>query len=109
MSEATAETILQGIEGFEWDEQKAVSNRAKHGVDFDDATDVLYGSPLLYRSDRKNEERWVAVGALEQKIVAVIFTRRGNYLRIVSARQARDSEKRAYHQTTLGRPPEGQD
>ena len=94
---------------FEWDGQKNVSNLAKHGIDFDDAIEVFYGPILLYRSDRSNERRWVAIGFLEDKLIAVIFTPRANVIRIISARRARKNEERKYRNAQVGRPPEGQD
>jgi uncharacterized DUF497 family protein len=56
---------------FEWDENKSKANISKHGYDFDDASQVFYGPVMLYRSDRNNEERWIAVGSLEDRLIAV--------------------------------------
>jgi uncharacterized protein len=33
--------IMSGVDDFEWDYQKAVTNYAKHGVSFDEATLVF--------------------------------------------------------------------
>ena len=95
--------------GFEWDELKSEANLIKHGISFDDASDIFYGPVILYPSDRKNEERWVAVGALENRLIAVIFTRRADAIRIISARRARKYEEREYRNAKMGRSPEGQD
>jgi len=95
--------------GFEWDELKSEANLIKHGILFDDASDIFYEPVILYPSDRNHEERWVAVGALEDRLIAVIFTRRANVIRIISARRARKHEERAYRNAQMGRPPEGQD
>ncbi|MFY9991207.1 MAG: BrnT family toxin [Rhodoplanes sp.] len=94
---------------FEWDPRKAASNRRKHGIDFDEAIEVFYGPIVLYRSDRKEEERWLAIGGSEGRVIAVAFTWRGDTLRIISARRARRNEKRAYRQKKMGRAAEGQD
>ena len=101
--------LFERIRAIEWDEEKAASNRRKHGIDFDEAIEVLYGASLLRRSERKLEERWIAIGESEGRVIAVIFTWRGTALRIISARRARRNEKRAYHQEKMGRAPEGQD
>jgi uncharacterized protein len=95
------------IRAFEWDENKSTLNRIKHGLDFDDATEVFYGPILLRQSDRNNEERFVAIGFLDRRPISVIFTRRGTVVRIISARRARKNEERAYHNAKMGRPPEG--
>jgi uncharacterized protein len=100
---------FEHIGGFEWDEEKAASNRRKHGIDFDEAVEIFYGSSLLRRSDRNAEERWLAIGETEGRVVTVVFTWRGDTLRIISARRARRNEKRAYHQEKMGRTAEGQD
>jgi uncharacterized DUF497 family protein len=96
-------------EGFEWDEQKNVLNRAKHAIDFEDAVEVFYGPIILRRSDRNNEERWIAIGYAENRLIAVVFTRRADVIRIISARSARKNEEREYRNAEMGRPTEGQD
>jgi uncharacterized DUF497 family protein len=99
----------ESIIGFDWDERKSELNLAKHGIDFDDATEVFYGSILLRRSDRNHEERWVAIGHSEDRLIAVVFTRRKDIVRIISARRARKNEESEYRNAKMGRPPEGQD
>ena len=100
---------FERISAFEWTAEKAASNRRKHGIDFDEAISVFYCPYLVRRSDRNKEERWLAIGEAEGRVLAVAFTWRGDALRIVSARRARKNEKRAYHQAKMGRAAEGQD
>ena len=107
--EIVTRRLFERTRAVEWDEQKAASNRRKHGVDFDEAIQVFYGASLLRRSDRNMEERWIAIGESEGRVIAVVFTWRGETLRIISARRARKNEKRAYHQEKMGRAAEGQD
>ena len=95
--------------GFEWNEDKSRANLTKHGIDFDDASGIFYGPIVLRQSDRNNEERWIAIGSLEDRLIAVVFTRRADVIRIISARRARKNEEREYHNAKVGRPPEGQD
>lgn len=80
MSDDIGKDLLVGIVGFEWDEEKAAGNLHKHGIDFDEASEVFYRPNLLHRSDRKNEERWLAVGESERRIIAVVCVRRGDKL-----------------------------
>jgi uncharacterized DUF497 family protein len=101
--------LLGRVRAVEWNEEKAASNRRKHGVDFDEAIEIFYGTSLLRRSDRYAEERWLAIGETEGRIVTVAFTWRGDALRIISARRARRNEKRAYYQEKMGRTAERQD
>jgi hypothetical protein len=101
--------IFVDVDGFEWDFAKRRQNREKHGVDFDEAIEVFYGPHLLRQSDRKSEERWIAVGETENRILAVVFTVREQKIRIISARRARKNEERAYRNEKMGRPTQGQD
>jgi uncharacterized protein len=104
-----ARKLFERIRAVEWNEEKAASNRRKHGIDFDEAMEIFYGTSLLRRSDRNKEERWLAIGESEGRVIAVAFTWRGDTLRIISARHARRNERRAYYQEKVGRAPEGQD
>jgi len=93
---ADSELELLVPTGFEWDEDKSNANLVKHGISFDDASDIFYGPVIVRRSSRNNEERWIAIGESHDRIVSVIFTRRNDLIRIISARRPRRDEKRAY-------------
>ncbi|AXK81429.1 BrnT family toxin [Pseudolabrys taiwanensis] len=83
---------------FEWDETKRTANVQKHGIDFADAA-LVFNDPahLIYRSQRHTgEERFVAIGTVGAKIIAVIFTERGDNVRIISARTTRRIERELY-------------
>jgi uncharacterized DUF497 family protein len=94
---------------FEWDDQKREINFAKHGIDFDIAIEVFHGPIILRRSHRNNEERWTALGYSDDRLILVVFTRRAEAFRIISARRARNNEEREYRKAEVGRSPEGQD
>jgi uncharacterized DUF497 family protein len=83
---------------FEWDERKRLSNAEKHGLDFLDADLVFRGPHFDYRSPRHDEDRWVTVGMLEEREVAVVWTLRGDAIRLISFRRARHEERRQYRQ-----------
>ncbi|MGC2811919.1 MAG: BrnT family toxin [Bradyrhizobium sp.] len=100
---------LESCGGFDWDKRKSKSNLDKHGIDFDDAVEIFHGPVILRRSDRNNEERWIAIGFLENRFIAVVFTRRADAFRIISARRARKNEEREYRNAKMGRPSQGQD
>jgi uncharacterized protein len=95
--------------GFEWDENKSDANLIKHGIDFEDAAEIFYGPVIISGSNRSNEERWVAIGKSQDRIFSVIFTRRNELIRIISARHPRPNEERAYRNASMGRPAQGQD
>ena len=96
---------FERISSFEWDEKKRTRNLAKHGIDFEDATEVFYGEALVSRSNRKNEERWIALGEVEGRIIAVVYTWRKSALRLISARRASKNEATEYRRQKGGRSP----
>jgi uncharacterized DUF497 family protein len=83
---------------YEWDETKRRTNIEKHGIDFLDAIEAFTDPQgYVYRSRREPKEaRLVAVGLVKGTLAAVIFTERGERVRIISARAARRSERRQY-------------
>jgi uncharacterized protein len=84
---------------FEWDAGKARTNEEKHGIAFLEAAEVLLGNIVFQRSDRGSEPRFLATGPLESgALTTVIFTIRGERIRIISARRARQHERRAYRE-----------
>jgi uncharacterized protein len=86
--------------GFEWDPAKREANLRKHSVDFAGAVRI-FESPVLEREDRRRnyaEARFVALGRLDEVLLAVVYTPRGPTFRIISARKANRHEKRAYRQ-----------
>jgi uncharacterized DUF497 family protein len=109
MAQNDLEFGLLSAAGFEWDEVKSDANLVKHGITFDDASQIFYGPIVAKSSSRNNEERWIAIGKVQDQILTVIFTRRNDLIRIISARRPRPDEKRTYHNASMGRPPQGKD
>lgn len=83
-------------DGFEWDENKRQSNIAKHDLDFEDVIAIFLEPHLDFALKYKAEPRRQATGLVGGRLVAVIYTLRGNTIRIISARRARKNEERAY-------------
>ena len=90
---------------FSWDPQKAEANRRKHGVSFEDAATILADPLALTVYDHEHseaEERWVTVGRVlggELLVVSHTFEELNPQeaaVRIISARPATASERRAY-------------
>ncbi|MGH9324219.1 MAG: BrnT family toxin [Vicinamibacteria bacterium] len=84
---------------FEWDAKKAASNLKNHGVDFADAASVLLEDmALTIRDDSVDEEdRFVTLGAdALGRLLVVVYTWRGDVLRLISARLATAGERRRY-------------
>lgn len=81
---------------FEWDEAKRLAVLEKHGIDFWRATAIWDVNHVIFDARHQGERRQMAVGFLDGWWIAVIFTWRGERLRLVTARRARENEKRAY-------------
>ena len=90
---------------FEWDDAKNRSNLKKHGISFEEAILIFDGLILTYPDDRfeYGEERWLSIGKIEDTlVVVVIHTDRAGVVRIISARPAKQRERKLYdaHQRT---------
>ena len=65
---------------FAWDEAKRRADLRKHGIDFADAEKIFIPHP----------------GLLEDQVVSVTHTERGDTIRIISIRKATKDETRFY-------------
>jgi uncharacterized DUF497 family protein len=86
---------------FEWDPQKAARNLLDHGVDFDTATEVFrdpFGIEWLDDRENYDEPRFVIIGMVDERLLYVAYTMRGEAIRIISARGAEPHERRRYHE-----------
>ena len=84
---------------FEWDDNKATKVLNKHNIDFEDMVQIFEGQQFIYQSDQNGEVRWTTVGILEEQFFAVIYTMRGDVIRLITARRARENEKREYYKS----------
>jgi uncharacterized protein len=79
---------------FEWDDAKDRANRQKHGFDFTFASRIFNGPVRRFADPRSwGEERIAATGQVEGRFITVVYTRRGERYRIISARPARSNER----------------
>jgi uncharacterized protein len=91
---------------FEWDEEKAASNKKKHGVTFEEAATV-FADPLAAIFDDEahsvEEQREIIIGHSEEdRLLLVSFTERAGAIRIISARRATKRERRDYEENPQG-------
>ena len=76
---------------YEWDEEKQRQNLRKHSVEFADAVSALEDEDALTSpdDDSDEEDRFVTLGAdLFGRILVVVYTWRGDMVRLISARKA---------------------
>ena len=83
---------------IEFDRDKAVANQRKHGVSFDEAISALSDERALsMEDDSEGEPRWVFVGiSARARLLVVVYTLRGDTIRLISARRATKLEIRTY-------------
>lgn len=83
---------------FEWDKAKAKKNQSKHGVSFADTFAVFEDPNALTIEDFSgDEQRHVTIGMdAFGRILLVVYTWRGDHIRIISARKAVRCEVKQY-------------
>jgi len=82
-----------------WDPLKAKANHLKHGVRFADMEAALFDPLALTREDEgsEGERRFVSIGMDHvSRVVVVVYTSRGETIRIISARRASKRERAQY-------------
>jgi len=83
-----------------WDRTKARQNFAKHGVRCADAVLVLddpYAVTVADNESEPTEARWVTLGAdAHGRVLVVVYTNRGEDIRLISARPAEPRELKEY-------------
>lgn len=83
---------------FEYNENKSLFNKEKHGVYFEEAKTIWFGDNVILSALTKEEERFMIIGKINHVLYSCIFTKRGKNIRIISCRRSRDKEGRLYHE-----------
>jgi uncharacterized protein len=84
---------------FEWDETKNQSNIRKHGISFEEAKELFQSKHLILPAKSDTETRYIAIGMYQNILyIAVIYTNRQRYIRIISARRAKNKEIKLFQQ-----------
>ena len=85
---------------FDWDEEKAKSNLAKHGISFDEAASVFDDPLFLTFADPEHslqEQRFLIMGeSARGRLLVISYTDRKDITRLISARPATRKEREAY-------------
>jgi uncharacterized DUF497 family protein len=87
---------------FEWDSRKALSNKKKHRITFEEASTV-FGDPLSTTiSDpvhSRTEDRFITIGtSVNNELIVVVHADYDDVIRIVSARKATRNERKQYEE-----------
>ena len=83
---------------FEWNPNKAATNLKKPGIDFADAVSVFNDNhAITIEEPYFEEERFVTIGMdMYARILIVVYTYRGDGIRLISARKADKHERKQY-------------
>jgi uncharacterized protein len=88
---------------FEWDAQKSLLNKGKHGIDFETAKALwLDESRIEIEMAFPDEKRWALIAKTQGKTWTAVYTVRNEAIRIISVRRARAKETRLYEEETTG-------
>ena len=82
-----------------WNRKKAAINKQKHGVAFEDAALVFADeNAIVFHDDEhsQDEDRRQIIGLVED-VLLVVFTERGEAIRLITARAATPNERREYY------------
>ena len=79
---------------FEWDENKAKTNRAKHGGDFAVAPSFDFANAAIRLDDSEDfgEDRLVAIGLVGAGVYVMVYVERRHAIRVISLRKATRQE-----------------
>ncbi len=88
---------------YVWDEAKRKSNLKKHGLDFKDAY-LIYENPdkCTYEASREDEYRMmdVALAVIKGRLLTLVYTERGDDVRVISFRNSSREERKQYEADT---------
>lgn len=85
----------------EWNIDKSLSNLDKHGLDFETASLVFndeYRIEIFDKKHSSDEDRYITIGMIGDvlAVVFVVYTERGEHIRLISARYANKKERGIY-------------
>ena len=91
---------LTQCEGFDWDHGNQDKNWLKHQVSAMECEQVFFNEPLLLFEDDGHsvkERRYFVLGKTNQdREIFLVFTLRGNLIRVISARDMNKKERMEY-------------
>lgn len=98
--------VLDECSGFDWDEGNSEKNWVTHGVACGEAEEVFFNVPLVLAPDAAHsnvEDRYYGLGVTNGgRPLFVVFTIRGDLVRVVSSRDMSRRERRIYEQARQG-------
>ena len=94
---------------FQWDPDKNQANIKKHGLSFEEASELfkIPGHLVLELYDFEHsgeEDRIISIGPIQRGVIVVVSVERddGNTIRLISARFASTAEQKRYERAIAG-------
>jgi uncharacterized DUF497 family protein len=84
---------------YSYDRLKKAANLKKHGLDFDDARQVIESGQTVTFEDNRfeyDEPRFITMGLLSGVVVVIVTTESDTEIRIISMRKAEKNEQKIY-------------
>ena len=81
---------------YGWDETKRAETLLNRGIDFASMAYFDWENSIHQRSARNNESRWPSLGLIGNRLYHVVWTERGENIRIISLRKANAREATRY-------------
>ncbi len=88
---------------FEYDIKKSLSNKEKHGIDFEEAK-LLWNDKnalVIPANIIENESRYAIISKIKENFYIAIFTIRNEKYRIISVRNCRKKEVQMYERNII--------
>ena len=96
--------IFGDCEGFEWDKGNSEKNWIRHQVMQGECEQVFFNEPIIVLNDVNHsliENRWFLLGKTDaERLLFIVFTIRGNTIRVISARDMNKKERKNYYEQT---------
>jgi uncharacterized DUF497 family protein len=96
--------LVAECDGFEWDEGNRYKNWISHNVTENESEEVFVSTPLALSDDIKHsqiEDRYLALGKTKKnRKLLVAFTIRTTKIRVISARDMSEKDRRDYENAT---------
>ena len=83
---------------IEFDRVKREATLTHRGLDMARANEIFAGNTITVEDDRMDygERRLITVGSLEERMIVLVWTPRGEVRRIISMRKANAREQKIY-------------
>jgi len=95
--------IVFFAEDFDWDEGNIEKNWERHRVSHIECEEIFFNRPITVKKDdphSTSEGRYFVLGRTDtDRLLFIVFTLRGNEIRLILARDMNRKERKIYEET----------